>query len=295
MKSVSKEYRGNHFSAKIEPALQVERGEIVRIEVASLLTMYPDGKIPPVYESFSIPITGPIYVKDATVGCVLRVTIEKIDLPTGRGVLLTLPGIGVLGAEAKEFSTKVVQYDEKFVYFNEKVRVPVQKMVGKIGTAPKEPLRSSLPGPHGGNLDNNHVGEGATVYLPVYVDGAFFYAGDLHAAQGDGEPFSGVESEGEIVVRLDVRTDLEITDPVVVTPDAIITNGTGAKLEDAVEAATRNAILLLSREIGLSHTEACMLCSIGCEIRLSQVMNPLAGAKVIIPRSLLPSPNRWTG
>ena len=36
-------------------------------------------------------------------------------------------------------------------------------------------------------MDFNEIVEGATVYLPVNVPGAFLYVGDGHATQGDGE------------------------------------------------------------------------------------------------------------
>jgi hypothetical protein len=44
-----------------------------------------------------------------------------------------------------------------------------------------------LPGRHGGNIDANLLTVGATLYLPVQVEGALAYVGDPHFAQGDGE------------------------------------------------------------------------------------------------------------
>jgi amidase len=292
MRVVSIDHRHRHFSPHVEPALTVRAGEPFRIEAASLLTMYPDGKIPPTYEAVSIPVTGPVRVEGARPGDALRVSIDRIDL-VGRGVLMTLPGIGLVGDEAEAFATRVVSYDDTHVRFDDRIRIPVRKMVGKIGTAPREPAWSSVPGPHGGNLDNTHLGEGASIYLPVAVEGGLLYAGDLHAAQGDGEPFCGVESEGAVDLRADLCEDLGLGDPVVVTPEAVVACGAARTLEEAVRAATRNALEILRREAGLSRTEACMLLSVGCEMRLSQVMNPLPGAKVIIPRRLLESSPRW--
>jgi len=289
MKVLTKEHRHTHFSPHVKPALRVAPGEPFRIEAGSLLTAYPDGNIPS--DGIVIPITGPIWVEGARVGQTLRVSVERIKL-SGVGVLMTLPGMGVLGGEVSEYRTKVVRFDEEFVYFSDKIRVPVHKMIGKIGTAPTEPVRSGLPGSHGGNLDNTHVTEGASVYLPIFVDGALLFAGDLHGAQGDGEAFSGLESEGEVVLRAEVREDLSVTDPVIVSRDAVVTCGAARTLEDAVRAASKNAIDLLRHELGLSHGDACMLCSIGCEIRVSQVTNALNGAKVVIPKSLLSS-SRW--
>ena len=39
----------------------------------------------------------------------------------------------------------------------------------------------------GGNMDNKELRAGSTLYLPVFNEGALFFAGDGHAVQGDGE------------------------------------------------------------------------------------------------------------
>ena len=39
----------------------------------------------------------------------------------------------------------------------------------------------------GGNVDNWRFGPGATIHYPVFHEGAGFYVGDPHFAQGDGE------------------------------------------------------------------------------------------------------------
>ena len=46
---------------------------------------------------------------------------------------------------------------------------------------------SRPPGMFGGNLDLKQLTRGASLYLPVYNNGALFYTGDAHTAQGDGE------------------------------------------------------------------------------------------------------------
>ena len=48
-------------------------------------------------------------------------------------------------------------------------------------------LRTMPPRENGGNMDVRDLGPGATLLLPVHVDGALLSAGDLHFAQGDGE------------------------------------------------------------------------------------------------------------
>src|SRR6476469_7901155 len=54
-------------------------------------------------------------------------------------------------------------------------------------------------------MDQKVVTAGTTLYLPVFVDDALLYIGDVHAAQGDGE-LSGTAIEIGSVTR--VRVDL---------------------------------------------------------------------------------------
>src|SRR5438270_9408064 len=62
-------------------------------------------------------------------------------------------------------------------------------MIGCLATAPAGNLayRATDLGPFGGNMDYNEMGEGVTLYLPVFHPGALFFFGDAHAAMGDGE------------------------------------------------------------------------------------------------------------
>ena len=65
-----------------------------------------------------------------------------------------------------------------------------------------------------GNLDVRYLTVGATLFLPVGVDGALLSIGDGHAAQGDGEVCgSAIETGMEITVRVRVRSDLRISRP----------------------------------------------------------------------------------
>ena len=52
-------------------------------------------------------------------------------------------------------------------------------------------------------MDLGQITIGATVYLPVRVDGALLHLGDVHAVQGDGE-LSGA------AVEMPARTQLKI-------------------------------------------------------------------------------------
>ena len=56
-----------------------------------------------------------------------------------------------------------------------------------------------------GNIDTRHLTAGSTLYLPVFVRGALFSAGDCHAAQGDGEVcVTGIECPMRFSLRFNV-------------------------------------------------------------------------------------------
>ena len=48
-------------------------------------------------------------------------------------------------------------------------------------------ITSIIPRAHGGNMDNKELVCGTSLFLPIFVEGANFSAGDGHGCQGDGE------------------------------------------------------------------------------------------------------------
>ena len=67
-----------------------------------------------------------------------------------------------------------------------RIEIPLKPMLGRVAVAPpgEESWGGLWPGAFGGNMDAPDVREGATVYLPVFHEGAYFYFGDIHAARG---------------------------------------------------------------------------------------------------------------
>ena len=68
--------------------------------------------------------------------------------------------------------------------------LPLAPFFGVMGVAPPPEwgtISTKEPRAHGGNLDNKELTEGAVLFLPVFVPGANFSAGDGHGVQGDGE------------------------------------------------------------------------------------------------------------
>ena len=88
------------------------------------------------------------------------------------------------------------------------MRIPFTKFLGTMGVAPDEAGTFAPFPPHkgGGNMDNRHLVEGSTLWLPVWCDGALFSCGDAHASQGDGEVcVSAIECAMRASLRLTVR------------------------------------------------------------------------------------------
>jgi Predicted acetamidase/formamidase len=74
--------------------------------------------------------------------------------------------------------------------FADGIKIPLRPFLGIMGVLPspdEAPRSSAIPGNFGGNIDCADLVAGSVLYLPVFVEGAGFYAGDAHAAQGSGE------------------------------------------------------------------------------------------------------------
>ncbi len=233
------------------------------------------------------PATGPVFVEGAEPGDVLVVSVERIDVAP-EGVMAVSAGFGVLADRFERLSFQMVPIEDG----EAKVAgasLPISPMIGVIGVAPAgEPVPCGSPGAHGGNMDTRLIGAGATVYLPVFAPGALLAAGDLHAVMGDGEICgTGVEVAGSIHLRVELRRDLELTDPIVETADVVATIGSAETLDEAAELATRNMADLLVGRLGLSAAAATMLMSAAGQLQVSQVVDPLKTARYAMPKVVL--------
>ena len=87
------------------------------------------------------------------------------------------------------------------------ITIDLRPMLGRVSVAPRgdEAFSGLWPGDFGGNMDAPEIREGATVYLPIFHEGAYFYFGDGHARQGEGEVNgTGLETSMDVVLRIDV-------------------------------------------------------------------------------------------
>jgi amidase len=145
--------------------------------------------------------------------------------------------------------------------FVNKLKLTLRPMIGVIGVAPAEaPAPTLLAGLHGGNLDHNGVGEGAVVYLPVYVPGALLSLGDGHALMGDGElTGSGLEVATKTTIRVELLKNVGLTRPWVRDGERFSAVGFGADTDTAISDAALAMTELLARRHDLTFEDAYLL------------------------------------
>jgi acetamidase/formamidase len=170
------------------------------------------------------------------------------------------------------------------------VRVPVRPHLGVMGVAPPgSERRSSIPpGVFGGNVDNWRFGPGATVYYPVFHEGAGFYVGDPHFAQGDGEICgTAIEASLDVTLRLTTVTALAITAPILETATHWYTHGFGDDLDAALRMAAEEALRLLVDRAGFSTDDAYSLASVAVDFGITQVVDGTLGCHAAIAKNLV--------
>ncbi len=274
------------FGPDLKPAISVEKGSVVRIETKDCFSNQITSEKQLVTEiDFSKvnPATGPIYVEGAKRGDALKVKILDVEI-SDRGVIVIVPGAGVLGDLVKEPKTRVCEIKDGFVTFGG-LKIKCRPMIGVIGVASDEEVPCGTPGRHGGNLDTKVIGKGATVFFPVFRDGALFGLGDLHAVIGDGEVcVASCEVSGEVTVELDVVEGKAPRWPVVETDDAFYILVSDEDVSKAFREATELAVRVLQHSNSLSWEDAYMLASMVVDVEVSQLVNPRKTVRVRIPK-----------
>jgi formamidase len=287
------------------------------------------------------PLTGPIYVEGAEPGDILAVDVLNIEAPPF-AYTVNIPGFGFLRDSMKEpfIVHWNIQNNTATSPDLPKVRIQGNPFMGVMGTSPsiellriinerEEKLKMQggaveLPSEHGavptghlanvavrtiaphetgGNVDIKQLTKGTTVYLPVYVNGALFSAGDAHFAQGDNECCgTAIEMAATLTVRLRVlkgeasRTGQKDISFSRETPHTSGTSGhclsplhgsfyattgicvdreTGVNYSENLTVATKNAlwnmINYIHHKYGFSILQAYCLCSVAVDFHVSQL------------------------
>lgn len=273
-----------------EPIQQIESGQTVVVETMDCFSntiSSEDQLFSSIGWDCVNPATGPIAVAGAEPGDTLKV--EVLDIVTANvGTMTTHPDYGALPGSIAE-RTRRIEIEAGEVVFNDKLRFPVNPMIGVIGTAPAdEEVPTGSPKDHGGNMDTKKIAKGAVLYLPVNVPGANLAVGDVHAAMGDGEvSVSGLEIPAEVTLKISVVKGRPYPLPFLLTADQAITIASRESLGDAVAEVTRMMRDFLVEVTELDATDALMLLSLRGDLAISQIVDPLQTARMELPRELL--------
>ncbi|MFJ9299988.1 acetamidase/formamidase family protein [Bacillus toyonensis] len=201
---------------------------------------------------------------------------NRINPATGP-VYITGANLGVMGEVLNENTVKIVPIHNKHVLFSNELQIPINPMIGVIGTAPKEEsISCGTPHDHGGNMDCKEIKEGTTLLLPVNVPGALLALGDLHAAMGDGEiGVSGVEVAGEVTVTVQIIKGKKWPLPMAIQKEKVMTIASEKLLDDAANRAVHNMVTFLHEELEMSKADATLLLSAAGNLKVCQVVDPL--------------------
>jgi acetamidase/formamidase len=295
-----------YLDASTRPIAEVDSGDTVK------LSSFPSGGVETLPgPGFTVPedyaralkemrqgpgphfLTGPIFVRGAMPGDMLQVDILSARPTQDWGFCAILPLVGTLPDEFTDYETIHPRIDR-----NRNVAVlpwgtelELDPFFGIIGTAPPPVwgrCGSSIPRAFGGNMDNKELRPGSTLYLPVFNEGALFYAGDGHAVQGDGEVcITALETGIEGSFRLTVRKDLPYEWPFAETPTHLMSIGLDEHLDNAMKQALREMIRHVCDRSGLTRNQAYMLCSLAGDLRITQTVDGNKGVHMLLAKTAL--------
>lgn len=274
-----------------KPVLYVNPGETIQIETEDCFSYQLVKPTDSLEENVDFsrvnPATGPIFINGASPGDTLKVFIKNIELDK-QGVTVAMKGLGVLGHKVKDSQVEIIPIKNNTIKFTGK-EIACRPMIGVIGVAPEEGVvQNNTPGDHGGNMDTLEVSTGACVYLPVFVNGAYFALGDVHATMGNGEVCgTGVECRSVVELTLDIRRKYHWRIPVIETDDYFYFVGSASTMDSAVEKATEEAVLFIEQINRIPWNNAYMMASLSADVLISQAVNPLKTVRVRIPKGLL--------
>jgi acetamidase/formamidase len=238
-------------------------------------------------------ITGPVYVRGAQAGDALQIDILDVKIRQDWGFVSILPLLGTLPDEFTDYETihPAIDRERNVCIMPWGTEIPLDPFFGIVATAPPPSwgrCGSPVPRAFGGNMDNKELRAGTTLYLPVFNEGALFFAGDGHAVQGDGEVcITALESGVTGTFRLTVRKDMELTWPFAESATHLMSIGLDEDLDDAAKQAVREMIKHVCARTNLTRNEAYMLCSLAGNLRVTQLVDGNKGIHMLLPKSHL--------
>lgn len=314
MVRISRDFVTDRFARGQRAAAFCESGEEVVFETRDCYDdndIAEDNPLGSSRDAMENPATGPLFVKGAREGDILRVEILDIRLRE-YGIMRTSPTCGAFHQLYRErtarrfFFERNKETGREGFWFDENLWLDGDVMIGVIGTAPEgEDVLSVTPGKHGGNMDCTRIRKGAVLYLPVYTEGALLSLGDLHARMGDGEVMvCGLETAGEVCVRVGVLKKKDVSEnakwlkdelfhvffdalPICVEADTVSLIQSAETLDEAAVLAAGKMEALVAKAGGMDDVKAGMLVSLLANLAVCQIVNPLKTIRCEFPRKVL--------
>lgn len=249
------------------------------------------------------PQTGPFYVEGAEPGDALAVRLDRIAPSREYGWTATVLAPNVVEPETvREMPDRLqarwrIDRQSRTATLVEpdtalgRVSLPLAPMLGCIGTAPRlgQVISTMTSAEHGGNMDYNGLVEGATIYLPVFVEGGLLFIGDGHAVQGAGEMVgTGIEVSMDVELTVRLLKGKAANWPRGENERYIFTMGNARPLDQAVQHATSEMVRWLAQDYGLDARAAHILLGMGAEYDLGNMFDPAYTMVCKLPRRLLP-------
>jgi acetamidase/formamidase len=228
-------------------------------------------------------LTGPIYIEGAEPGDTLEVRVVKVRARVSWGYNTQGPG-GALPGYLNASTRKLIRISGNVALFNDDIRIPLKPFQGIMAVAPANGFVSPIPaeanagyvgsrppGPMGGNMDLNDLGEGTSVYLPVFQNGAQFFTGDPHEVQGNGEVSgTALEHTNAVTMQFIVHKNGGLTRPRAETPTHYILMGIDVDHDVAMRLALRDALDFLQAAKGLSPADAMAFASLAVDLNIAE-------------------------
>jgi acetamidase/formamidase len=250
---------------------------------------------------------GPIYVEGATTNDILVVRVLRVRPNTDLAAAQLYSSFGGLAGDATVRLLNDPIPPRRYLWRLDRQRmtgtttlpdsrmrsvtVDLRPMLGRVAVAPRgaEAFGGIWPGDFGGNLDAPEVREGTTVYLPIFHDGAYFYFGDGHARQGEGEVAgTGLETSMDVVVQIDLIKGKRIDWPRLEDADYIMVAGSARPLIDAFRLAHVELIEWLAEDYGFGKWDAYALVGQVGENTVANIVDPAYTVLAKFPKRFLP-------
>lgn len=287
-----------------EPVLRVKPGDTVESSTFSQPGDY--------YEKAGGPWpgeVGPFYIEGATPNDTLVVKILKVRPNRDTAVSAVNPnGISGVAADNRTRMLNPPLPAKRYVWTldrqrgvgildipdsaSKRIELPLKPMLGRLAVAPRgqEAFGGLWPGDFGGNMDSSDAVEGTTVYLPVFHEGAYFYFGDGHALQGDGEIVgSGLETTMDVTLQFDLIKGRRIAWPRFEDAEYIMVAGSARPLIDAFRIAQVELIDWLVADYGFDRMDAYQIVSQAGVTRVANVVDPNHTVMAKFPKKALPA------